>query len=148
MPSYRKINIITIYHSAIYIIGFIMKKLNIKQFDEKEREIADALISLGVGRMAAMALAYLQDTNSATSTDLERVAGLRQPEVSLATKQLMERGWITEREEKKVGKGRPFKIYSLRIGFDEIAAQLEKENKKAIDVAKGKFERLKELGKK
>ncbi len=125
-----------------------MKKLSIKQFDEKEREIAGALIFLGVGRMPAMALAYLQDTNSATSTDLERAAGLRQPEVSLAMKQLMERGWIMEREEKKAGKGRPFKIYSLKIGFDEIVAQLENENKKAIDEAKGKFERLKELGKK
>ncbi len=124
-----------------------MKKLTIKQFDEKEREIADALISLGVGRMAAMALAYLQDTNSATSTDFEKTAQLRQPEVSLAMKQLMERGWITEREEKKAGKGRPFKIYSLKIGFDEIVAQLEKEKKKAIDEAKGKFERLKEIGK-
>ncbi len=125
-----------------------MKKLNIRQFDEKEREIASALISLGVNRMAAMALAYLQDTNSATSTDLERAAGLRQPEVSLAMKQLMERAWIAEKEEKKPGKGRPFKIYSLRIGFGEIVAQLEKENKKAIEEAKGKFERLKELGKK
>ncbi len=125
-----------------------MKKLNIRQFDEKEREIAGALISLGVGRMPAMALAYLQDTNSATSTDLERAAGLRQPEVSLAMKQLMERGWITENEEKKVGKGRPYKIYSLRIGFDEIVTQLEVENNKAIEEAKGKLGRLKELGKK
>ncbi len=125
-----------------------MKKLNIKQFDEKEEEITGALISLGVNRMAAMALAYLQDTNSATSNDLERAAGLRQPEVSLAMKQLIERGWITEREEKKPGKGRPYKIYSLKIGFDEIVAQLEMENKKAIDESKGKLERLKELGKK
>ncbi len=124
-----------------------MKKLNIRQFDEKEEEIADALISLGVGRMAAMALAYLQDTNSATSPDFERAAGLRQPEVSLAMKQLMERGWITEKEEKKPGKGRPFKIYSLKIGFDEIVTQLEGENKRAIEETKGKFERLKEIGK-
>ncbi len=94
-----------------------------------------------------MTLAYLQDTNSATSSDFERAAGLRQPEVSLAMKQLMERGWIAEREEKKVGKGRPYKIYSLKIGFDEIVRQLEKENKKAIDEAKGKFDRLKEIGK-
>ncbi len=124
-----------------------MKKLDIKQFDKKEEEIAGALISLGVNRMAAKALAYLQGTNSATSPDLERAAGLRQPEVSMAMKQLMERDWITEREEKKPGKGRPYKIYSLRIGFDKIVAQLEKENRKAIDEAQGKFERLKELGK-
>ncbi len=67
--------------------------------------------------MAAMALAYLQDTNSATSTDLERAAGLRQPEVSLAMKQLMERGWITEREEKKAGKGRPWVSLKKKLKF-------------------------------
>ncbi len=125
-----------------------MKKLNIKQFDEKEREITGALISLGVNRMAAMALAYLQNTNAATSSDLERSAGLRQPEVSIAMKQLMERGWITEKEEKKPGKGRPYKIYSLNIGFAKIVTQLEGEHKKAIEEAKGKLERLKELEKK
>jgi hypothetical protein len=49
LSSCRKINIniITIYLIAQYFIGGIMKKLNINQFDEKEEEIADALISLG-----------------------------------------------------------------------------------------------------
>ncbi len=122
-----------------------MKTLDMKQFDEKEEEIADALISLGVNRNAAMVLAYLQDTNAATSSDLEKVADLRQPEVSIATKQLMERDWITEREEKKPGKGRPYKIYSLKIGFDKIVAQLEKQQKKAVDEERAKIERLKEL---
>ncbi len=63
-------------------------------------------------------------------------------------KQMMVRGWITEREEKKPGKRKPFKIYSLNIGFDEIVAQLERENEKDIDEAKEKFERLKEIVKK
>jgi predicted transcriptional regulator len=123
-----------------------MKKLNIKQFDEREEEIADALISLGVGRNAAMALAYLQNTNSATSPDLERAAGLRQPEVSIAMKQLKERDWINEREQQKPGKGRPHKIYSLKVGFNEIIEQLEKQQKKAVYEAQAKIERLKELG--
>jgi predicted transcriptional regulator len=82
-----------------------MKKLNINQFDEKEEEIADALISLGMTRTVAMTLAYMQNTNSATSIELEQSARLRQPEVSIATKELKERDWINEREEKKPGKG-------------------------------------------
>jgi predicted transcriptional regulator len=114
-----------------------MKKRNIKQIDEKEEEIAKALISLGVHRNAAMALAYLQNTNAATSQDLERAARLRQPEVSIATKQLIERDWITEREEKKPGKGRPYKIYSLKLGFNDIIAQLEKQHKEDVDTVKG-----------
>jgi predicted transcriptional regulator len=125
-----------------------MKTLNIKQFDEKEEEIAEALISLGMSRSAAMALAYMQNTNSATSIELERSTILRQPEVGIAMKQLMERDWINEREEKKAsGKGRPTKIYSLKVGFGDIIAQLEKQHKKAVDEAQAKIEQLRELGK-
>lgn len=122
-----------------------MKTIKMNQFDEKEEEIADALISLGVSRNAAMTLAYMQNANSATSLELERSARLRQPEVSIIMKQLMERDWINEQEKKKSGKGRPKKIYSLKVGFDEIVAQLEKQQKKAVDEAQEKIERLKEL---
>ncbi len=124
-----------------------MKTLNIKQFDKKEEEIAEALISLGMSRNAAMTLAYMQDTNSVTSTELERSTRLRQPEVSIAMKQLKERDWINESEDKKPGKGRPYKIYSLKVGFNEIIAQLEKQQKKAVNEERVKIERLKELGK-
>ncbi len=124
-----------------------MKTRNIKQFDKKEEEIADALISLGMSRNAAMTLAYMQDTNSVTSIELERSTRLRQPEVSIAMKQLKERDWINESEDKKPGKGRPYKIYSLKVGFNEIIAQLEKQQKKAVNEERVKIERLKELGK-
>jgi len=124
-----------------------MKTLNIKQFDEKEEEIADALISLGLSRNASMTLAYMQNTNSATSIELERSTRLRQPEVSIAMKQLKERDWINEREDKNPGKGRPYKVYSLKVGFNDIIAQLEKQQKKAVDKAQEKLKRLKELEK-
>ncbi len=87
----------------------------------------------------------MQNTNSATSL-LERSARLRQPEVSIATKQLKERDWINERE-KKPGKGRPYKIYSLKVGFKEIISQLEKQQRKTIDESQERIERLKELRK-
>jgi len=34
------------------------------------------------------------------------------------------------------------KIYSLKIGFDEIIAQLEKQQRKAVDEVQGKIEML------
>jgi predicted transcriptional regulator len=126
-------------------MGVDMKTFEIKQLDEKDEEIAETLISLGLGRNVAMTLAYMQNTNSATSSELERSARLRQPEVSIAMNQLKEREWVTEREEKKPGKGRPFKIYSLKVGFNDIIAQLEKQHKKAVDEAHEKIKRLKEL---
>jgi len=123
-----------------------MKKLNINQLDEKEEEIADALISLGLGRPVGRTLAYLNNGDEATSVALEKGTGLRQPEVSIVMRQLKEHDWITEREEKKPGKGRPYKIYKLKVGFNEIIAQLEKQQRKAIDEGHAKIERLKELG--
>jgi predicted transcriptional regulator len=71
---------------------------------------------------------------------------LRQPEVSIAVKQLKEKNWITEREERKIGKGRPIKVFSLKVGFNDIVNQLEKQHEKALDEARANVERLKELG--
>ncbi len=126
-------------------MGVNMKTLKVKQLDEKDEEIADALVSLGISRNAAMTLAYMQNANSATSVELERSARLHQPEVSIAMKQLKEHDWVSEREEKKPGKGRPYKIYSLKVGFKDIIAQLEKQQKKVVDEAQAKIDRLKEL---
>lgn len=123
-----------------------MKTIKMNQFDQKDEEIVDALISLGMSRNAAMALAYMHTANSATSKELERTTKLRQPEVSIAMRQLMERDWINEREDKKPGKGRPYKTYSLKVGFGGIIAQLEKQQKKAVDETQAKIEKLKELG--
>jgi predicted transcriptional regulator len=67
-----------------------MKTIEVKQLDEKDEEIADALISLGMSRNAALTLAYMQNANSATSMELERSARLRQPEASITMRQLKE----------------------------------------------------------
>jgi predicted transcriptional regulator len=120
-------------------MGVNMETLNIKRFDEKHKEIADALISLGMSRNAAMTLAYMQNANSATAIELEQSARLNQPEVSITMKQLKERDWVNEREEKKLGKGRPYKIYSLKVGFNEIITQLENHQRKKIDEARMKI---------
>ena len=119
-----------------------MKSLTIRQLDEKNEEIADALISLGISRTTARALSYLRGFNEVTSVELEREAGLRQPEVSIVMRDLKERGWISEREEKKPGKGRPYKVYLLKVSFNEIVAELEKQQRRAADEARLRIERL------
>ncbi len=123
-----------------------MKSLTIRQLDEKDEEIADALISLGMSRNVARILSYFQNKNEVTSVELEREVGLRQPEVSVAMRELEERDWINEREEKKPGKGRSHKVYSLKVGFNKVIAELEKQQKKAVDEMQKAIKRLKELG--
>ena len=66
-----------------------MKKLDINQLDDGDEEMAEILISSGLSRPVARTLAYLQKVDTATSIDLERGTGLRQPEVSIAMRQLI-----------------------------------------------------------
>ena len=71
--------------------------------------------------------------DTATSIDLERGTGLRQPEVSIAMRQLKPLDWIDENEEKKPGKGRPNKVYSLKCdillhNFDLLLKKSAKSN--------------------
>jgi len=122
-----------------------MKKLDINQLDDSDEELTQILISLGMSRPVSRTLAYLQKVNTATSVDLERGTGLRQPEVSIAMRGLKPFDWVDENEEKKPGKGRPNKIYSLKVGFKDIIAHIENEQKKEIDDGMASIKRLKEL---
>jgi predicted transcriptional regulator len=122
-----------------------MKKLDINQLDDSDEELAEILISSGLSRPVARTLAYLKKVDTATSVDLERGTGLRQPEVSIAMRELKPFDWIDENEEKKPGKGRPNKVYSLKVRFKDIIAHLENQHKKEIDEARVTIERLKEL---
>jgi predicted transcriptional regulator len=123
-----------------------MRNVIVKQLDEKDEEIADALMAIGMSRNIARTLSYLHNVDEATSVELERVVRLHQPEVSIAMKQLKECDWINEREKKKTGKGRPYKIYSLKVSFNDIISQIEKQQMKAVDDAQTKIEKLKEMG--
>ncbi len=109
-------------------VRYYLKSDLVNKNDERN---AEALISLGMDKNAAMALTFLQNVNSVTSVELEKGAMLRQPEVSAVMKFLREHDWIHEREEKKAGKGRPNKVYSLKVGFNDIITQLEKQQKKS-----------------
>ncbi len=129
-------------------MGVNMKTIEMKQLGEKDEEIAGALISLGMSRNVARILSYLKSSKEVKSVELEREAGLRQPEVSLALRELKGHGWISEQEEKKKpGKGRPNKVYSLKVSFNEIIAQPETQQRKTVNEAQAKMKRLTELGK-
>lgn len=109
-----------------------MKTRELRQLDANDEEIAATLIALGMSKPVARTLSYLKNVEEATSIELERGTGLRQPEISIAMKQLKERNWIMEREDKKPCKGRPYNVYSLKVGFNEIISYLEEQQKKSV----------------
>ncbi|MCD6146045.1 MAG: ArsR family transcriptional regulator [Methanosarcinales archaeon] len=122
-----------------------MKELAVKVLDEADEEFVDILIKQGLKRNTAKVLAYLKGTDKVTSKDLEVGADLRQPEVSIAMRELRARNWVLEFDEKKPGKGRPYKVYSLNVPIGEIITNLEEQKKKEAEEALKNIERLKAL---
>jgi len=117
----------------------------VKVLDEKDRDLIEALEAVGVRRNVATIIVYLKDLDEATSRDIERGSGLRQPEVSIAMNRLREKGWIAERNVKGTGKGRPTKLYRLIVPIEEIIGHYEEikrsESARAIET----IQRLKEI---
>ncbi|HIH44412.1 MAG TPA: ArsR family transcriptional regulator [Candidatus Methanoperedenaceae archaeon] len=122
-----------------------MKSLSVKVLDQADEEFADTLMALGLKRNVAKVLTYLKNVEEVTSRDLEMGSDLRQPEVSIAMRELKEMDWISEREEKKSGKGRPFKIYKLKTDMATIISHLETQKKKESQEMMESIKRLKEL---
>lgn len=73
-------------------------------------------------------LFYLLNAKSSFARKIERVADLRQPQVSIATRRLIGRRWIKFTTVKSKGKGRPQNRYSLAMSEKDIV-----ESIKAVD---------------
>ena len=102
-----------------------MQYIGITRINEKDEEIAECLQTLGMRRMSARSLAGIRSLGTAKTREIEKIAGLHQPEVSVGVKDLIERGWVSESVEYKRGKGRPCKVYKLKVRFHAILAELQ-----------------------
>jgi predicted transcriptional regulator len=132
----------------IYVIlvgGSTIRNVTINVADENDLEFVQGLQDLGINRNVAHLITYLKSVGEASSRDIEKSTGLRQPEVSIAMRKLRERDWLTEREIKHEGKGRPMKIYSLHSTIDEIIGYYEAERTHESNQTKMAIQRLKEL---
>ena len=87
----------------------------------------------------------MQDKKEATRVDLETATRLLQPQISITMMWLKERGWAGERNGMMTGKGRPNKIYSLKLPFKDIIAQLEEQQRKVASKAQANIELLKAI---
>jgi len=102
-----------------------MKDYEIKVLDENDYIFIETLKELGASRSVATTMAYLMNVDETSSRGIEISTGLRQPEVSLAMRLMHNQSWVSVRSEKKPGKGRPVKIYSLAAPVDEIISYYE-----------------------
>ena len=122
-----------------------MRSSEVRVFDDIDLEFIDILRNLNLSRNVASTLAFLSNVAEATSKDLELGSQLRQPEVSIAVKELRNFGWLDEREIKKEGKGRPMKVYKLAVPMGEIVEHLEKQTKEDTQRMMKNIEKLKML---
>ena len=108
-------------------------------------EFASILMKIGLKRNVAKVLTYLAGVPEATSREIEIGSDLRQPEVSIAMREIRRLGWVAERDEKNPGKGRPYRIYKLNRSLPDIVLYLESENAKEAERVMKQIEKLKSL---
>jgi predicted transcriptional regulator len=91
-------------------------------------EMMELFKKLNVSRPIALTLTCLVKRKGITSHKIEMLTRLRQPEVSIAMHYLLKNNWIEVSEEKKSnGKGRPTKLYSLRVPVNQIINVIEEK---------------------
>jgi predicted transcriptional regulator len=111
------------------ISGGVMKQEIVQYFTETEEEFVNLLIEIGTKKNVAKVLVFFTSTPQATSQTIERGTDMRQPEVSIAMKYLMDQGWIKSHESPSENKGRPMKVYELAKPVSVIMDCIGKEKK-------------------
>lgn len=122
-----------------------MKDVTVDVLDEKSLELISSLRALGMTRNEAYLIIHLSGVDAATSKEIEFRTGLRQPEVSIGMKMLRSRDWLREEEVKLEKRGRPMRIYALKVTLAEIVKYLEEKNSQDTTQAMTSIQKLKEL---
>jgi len=113
--------------------------------NSKDNKIIDVFSDLGIPKNLAKTLMYISKVEECRSSEIEHGANLRQPEVSVAMQQLTDFGWISKRNKKKEGKGRPIYLYKMETTLDDIIEHYEQEKLTQINTIKNDLKELKEL---
>lgn len=114
-------------------------------FSKGDEEIADLFWDIGIRRNSARVLVLMLKDTDLTSRDIERSADLRQPEVSIALKDLMTRKWVKDVRTQTEKKGRPVVIYHLSTSLDDILEELKGAIVGDYDKKVAEIEKVREL---
>ncbi len=116
-----------------------------KGLTKEQKELVDKLIEAGLQKNIARTLVFVAGRDETKSRDIEDATNLRQPEVSIAMQDLRERGWVTKRDIKKEGKGRPVHGYRLDNPIEEIIKEIEEKERERINEIEENLEQIKKL---
>ncbi len=122
----------------------MMEKPNYK-LNKDDAKIINLFSELGMPKNLAKTLIYISRVEECRSDDIETGTNLRQPEVSIAVRELSRRGWTDTREQKKKGKGRPIHLYKLSADLNDIVKTFEKEKMSQIQNIKNNLTELEKI---
>jgi len=112
---------------------------------KEQEKLVDRIIKAGLQKNIARTLVFVASREETKSREIEDATDLRQPEVSIAMQELRGKGWVTKRDIKKEGKGRPVHGYQLDKPIEEIIQEIEQKEKERIDEIKENLDEIKEL---
>jgi len=114
---------------------------------EKELKAATALQHRGIPRIENRVLIYLFKVEEATTRQIERNTGLHQPDISIATRRLMEKRWIKSSLVKQAENrgGRPYYKFFLIRSKDDIFNDIREQIEKKIQSEQQSMDALREL---
>jgi len=104
--------------------------------DEKYQMITKNADILGLKINQIKVIYSIHLKKNITQREIEKIADLRQPEVSLALNQLHEKGFVKQHSEVQNSKGRPIAIYQLKRPIYEIFMEIKKQKEKEIRIIK------------
>ena len=122
-----------------------MKQRNSYVLDETDNKAVQIFTELGMPKNLAKTLVYICQVDECRSADVEQVADIRQPEVTVAMQELRRRGWIKKRDLKSKGKGRPVHIYKPSMQLSKIINDFEHEKLKEYENVKKDLSELKNI---
>jgi predicted transcriptional regulator len=114
---------------------------------EKELATIELLRKAGLSSAVAKVITVLARGEETVSVKIEGLTSLRQPEVSIATRELLRRKWAKRRSIRGAGKGRPVHGYVLTAKFGDIVADLEASYTRRAQETERAFARLRRLAK-
>ena len=109
---------------------------SVSQVEQEHARLLEILVAAGIAKHSAFVVVAVASAGKAYSAQIEAATGLRQPQVSVALNDLMERKWLTRQAVQREGRGRPIFIYRMRKGMTEVAEAAEKDldrRRKALD---------------
>lgn len=109
------------------------------------RELVGLLVRVGANPHTARALICLHVHGPSTSSQLQNRCDMRQPDVSIAIRQLKQMGLVSIEYSNHGSRGRPSHIYELAVPLREALAPFRSIAIERLSILQDQLSRLSEL---